>query len=271
MNNQPSESVSEIAAAILASAKYGSIAPSFVYHVVDREWIIHPRPKDAEQAARRKLHQVAAAYWLRSPRYARWLAELSVAVKTGRDGLQTACRTILASHASTRERLPILTELYQTCLADLAPLHSILDVACGLNPLTSPWMPLAPGARYIACDVYTDLAEFLQQALTLFGLQAEGLACDVFAGLPVEPVQVAFLLKALPCLEQLDPHLARELIFRLPAEHVLVSFPAHSLGGNKRQMPAVYEAHFRELVEGTNWRVQRYLWPSELVFRVDKS
>lgn len=271
MSNLPSEPVAEIATAILASAKYRNLATSFVRRVAEREWNAHPRPKEAEQAARRKLHQVAAAYWLHSPRYARWLAELSAAVKAGGGVLQEVCRTILASHASTRERLPILTELYQTFLADLAPLHSVLDVACGLNPLTSPWMPLAPGARYIACDVYTDLAEFLQQALTMFGLQAEGLACDVFAELPTEPVQVALLLKALPCLEQLDPHLARELISRLPAEHVIVSFPAHSLGGGKRQMPAVYEAHFRELLEGTNWQVQRYLWPSELVFRVDKS
>lgn len=271
MSNLPSEPVSDIVTAILSSAKYRSLATAFVRNVAEREWITHPRPKEAEQAARRKLHQVAAAYWLHSPRYARWLAELSVAAKAGGEVLQDACRTILASHASTRERLPILTELYQTCLADLAPLHSVLDVACGLNPLTSPWMPLAPGARYIACDVYTDLAEFLQQALTLFGLQVTALACDAFTELPSEPVQVALLLKALPCLEQLEPYMARELLSRLPAEHIIVSFAAHSLGGGKRQMPAVYEAHFRELLEGTNWRVKRYLWPSELVFRVDKS
>ncbi|MHB1355983.1 MAG: class I SAM-dependent methyltransferase [Anaerolineae bacterium] len=271
MTSLPSEPAARITTAILASAKYCNLAPSFVRHVVEREWLTHPLAKEAEQAARRKLHQVAAAYWLASPRYARWLAELAAAAEAGGDALQAACRTILASHASTRERLPILHELYQTCLADLAPLHSVLDVACGLHPLASPWMSLAPGARYIACDVYSDLAAFLQQALILFGLQVTALGCDVLTELPAEPVQVALLLKALPCLEQLEPRLARELISRLPADHVIVSFPAHSLSGGKRHMPAVYEAHFREIIDGTSWRVQRYLWPSELVFRVDKS
>jgi 16S rRNA (guanine(1405)-N(7))-methyltransferase len=271
VTNPPPEPVADITTAILASTKYRNLAPSFVRHVVEREWTVHPHMKDAEQATRRKLHQVAGAYWLSSPRYARWAAEIAEAIQVGDEALRSACLSILAAHASTRERLPILAELYQTCLIDLAPLQSVLDVACGLNPLTCSWMPLAQGARYIACDVYTDLVAFLQQSLNLLGFNSTGLACDVFTELPTESVQVALLLKALPCLEQMDPHMVRGLIARIPAEHVLVSFPAHSLGGGKRRMPVAYEAHFYELVANTNWRVKRYLWPSELVFRVDKS
>jgi 16S rRNA (guanine(1405)-N(7))-methyltransferase len=271
VNNPSPESVAEITKAILASVKYRNLAPSFVRHVVEREWNTNLGLKEAEQATRRKLHQVAAAYWLQQPRYGRWLAELALAAQTGGEAVQAVCRTIMSTHASSRERLPILSEIYQTCLADLAPLQSVLDVACGLHPLSFSWMPLAPGARYLVSDVYTDLVEFLQQALTQFGLQVAGLACDVFTELPTEPVQVAFLLKALPCLEQLAPLRARELISSLPTNHVIVSFPAHSLGGGKRQMPAAYEAHFRQALDGAGWRVTRYFWPSELVFRVDKN
>ncbi len=271
MNGQLADEAERITAAILASAKYRSLAPALVRRVAEREWAAHGNLREAEQAARRKLHQVAGAYWPSSPHYARWLEELSRAAESGPEAVREVCRIILAGHASTRERLPILPELYRECLADLAPITSVLDVACGLNPLACPWMPLADGAHYIACDVYADLAAFLERALRWLGYDASGLALDVLGGLPAEPVQVALLMKALPCLEQLDPPAARSLVMRLPTEHILVSFPAHSLGGARRGMPVNYEAHFRELLAGESWRVRRYLWPSELVFRIDKS
>ncbi|MCE5259066.1 MAG: 16S rRNA methyltransferase [Chloroflexi bacterium] len=271
MNSPLADEVERITAAILASAKYRSLTPALVRRVAGREWVARGNLREAEHAARRKLHQVAGAYWPSSPRYACWLEELSRAAESGPEAVREVCRTILAGHASTRERMPILPELYRACLADLAPITSVLDVACGLNPLACSWMPLAKGARYIACDVYTDLAAFLERALCLLGYNALGLAMDVLGSMPAEPVQVALLMKALPCLEQLDPAAARGLLVRLPTEHVLVSFPAHSLGGAKRGMPVNYEAHFRGLLAGESWRVRRYLWPSELVFRIDKS
>jgi 16S rRNA (guanine(1405)-N(7))-methyltransferase len=271
LNKPQADPVDAIIAAILGSAKYRRLAPDLVHRVVSREWEVRREAKTAEQAARRRLHQVTGAYWPQAPRYARWLDELRAAETLGEEAVQTACRYILAGHASTRERLPILSELYRTCLADLAPLHSVLDAACGLNPLASPWMPLAPGARYIACDVYTNLTDFLGQALRILGFDGAGIAVDVLGTALTEPVQVALLMKALPCLEQVDPTAAQALLDALPAEHLLVSFPAHSLGGGKRGMPVNYEAHFRELIASKPWRVQRYLWASELVFRVDKN
>jgi len=271
MNSQAADPLEAITAAILASPKYRCLAPALVRRVAGREWSVRANLRDAEQAARRKLHQVAGAYWPQTPHYARWLADLEQAAADSPEALQAACLRILAGHTSTRERIPALPELYRTSLADLAPITSVLDVACGLNPLTSPWMPLAAGARYIACDVYSDLTAFLASALHLLGCDGVGLWIDLLAEVPAEPVQVALLMKALPCLEQLEPVAAHSLLDSLPAEHLLVSFPAHSLGGARRGMPVNYEAHFRELLTGKSWHVRRYLWSSELVFRIDKS
>ena len=52
------------------------------------------------------------------------------------------CLERMRGHASTQERLPILEEFFQTTLASIAPVESVLDLACGLNPLALPWMPL---------------------------------------------------------------------------------------------------------------------------------
>ena len=50
---------------------------------------------------------------------------------------------------------------------------AILDLACGLNPLALPWIPLSPGGQYYACDIYADLAGFIRQFLSHLGVPGE--------------------------------------------------------------------------------------------------
>jgi 16S rRNA (guanine(1405)-N(7))-methyltransferase len=84
-------------------------------------------------------------------------------------------------------------------------------------------------------------------------------------------VDVAFLLKAVPCLEQMDRHAGATLLDAAPARHVLVSFPVHSLGGRQKGMPAHYEAHLRELVADRPWEVRRFEFTTELAFLITKA
>src|SRR6185369_15725969 len=142
--------------------------------------------KEAIKATKNKLHQVAGAYLDARLPYDEWLALLTAAaaderrttnderptanddealsnsvLSTQSSALAQACRDIMRHHASTRERLPILESFYTTTLASLGPVRSVLDLACGLNPLALPWMPIAPDASYYACDIYADMIAFL--------------------------------------------------------------------------------------------------------------
>src|SRR5262249_34121339 len=150
------------------------------------------------------------------------------------------------------------------------PIRSVLDLACGLNPLSIPWMPLAPDAEYYACDVYEDLVDFLNDFLALAGVRGAVQAADVTQTCPKRPVQVALLLKSLPCLEQLDADAGRRLLEGINAKHLLVSFPVHSLGGRQKGMIAHYTARFEELTAGSGRRVERYELATELIFRVTR-
>ena len=173
-------------------------------------------------------------------------------------------------HASTRERLPIIDQFYATTLGDIAPVHSVLDLACGLNPLAIPWMPLAPNAAYHAYDMYLDLTSFLQSAMNLLGIHGVAYAEDVTYWPSFPHVEVAFLLKAIPCLEQLDKSAGAQLLDAIPARYILVSFPKQSLGGQAKGMSVHYEAHFRELADGKGWNVRRFVFDTELAFLVGK-
>jgi len=260
--------VEQIVQSIAASRRYRSVSAEFVRSIAVRELARHRSVKEAIKATKNKLHQAAGAYMEARIDYAAHLRQMRAA--RNRNELAAACARAMVRHASSRERLPILPEFYAATLGSLPPVHSVLDVACGLNPLAIPWMPLAEGAAYYACDIYHDMVEFVGEFLRLSGTAGQAQVCDVIARCPTQHVDVALLLKAIPCLEQVDPSAGARLLDGLDADHLLVSFPAHSLGGLRKGMPENYTAHFMGLIAGRGWAVRRFLFAGELAFLVSR-
>jgi 16S rRNA (guanine(1405)-N(7))-methyltransferase len=228
--------------------------------------------KETVKAVRNKLHQVGGAYQDTPIPYARLLSELHALPSDPCDpALQSFCRRVLLLHASTRERLPIVERFFSETLAALGPIHSVLDLACGLNPLALPWMPLAPGAAYYACDIYADLVAFVAEFLSHIRQPGAAGVCDLLQSPPPHPVHLAFALKTIPCLEQVDKQIGLRLLQQLEADYILVSYPAHSLGGRSKGMAKNYAAAFQEMVASQPWPLQRFDFPGELAFLIHKS
>jgi 16S rRNA (guanine(1405)-N(7))-methyltransferase len=264
---------------VLASPKYRNVSADLVRTIAEQEIAKRQSTKEMVKAIKNKLHQVGGAYQSGKEAYVKWLSELNTALQSGnREALLTTCRRIMSHHASTRERLPILDQFYSTIFANLPPVSSIIDLASGLNPLALPWMPLAPGTTYAAYDIYADMIDFLngffallqQQAPAPAPIQAHAQVRDVLTAIPTQQADVAFILKTIPCLEQVDKAAGSHLLRSLNARHLVISFPIHSLGGRHKGMLTNYESHFRELVAGEEWEIQKIEFPSELVFLVKK-
>ncbi len=260
------ELLDALVAAVRASAKYDRLSSEVIRRVGAHELAVRRSLKEATKATKNKLHQVGAAYMPQPMHYTRWLQELEQARQE--DRLADACRRIMQAHTSTAERLPILSQFYATTLGSIAPVRSVLDLACGLNPLALPWMPLAKGASYAAYDMYEDLAAFLQGFLSMTDIAGRAEAVDVLHMEAIEPVQVALLLKALPCLEQIDKTATAHLLEAVAAEHLLVSYPVHSLGGRAKGMVAHYDTQLAALISGKPWRVERFEFATELAFLI---
>ncbi|HVU13666.1 MAG TPA: hypothetical protein VHD90_20440 [Phototrophicaceae bacterium] len=254
----------QVVDAVLASRKYRHVAPEFVRKMAAEA--ANKSLRAAVKATKNRLHQVAGAYLSDPPNYAAWLERL--AAVSSPDERRTVARALMQTHASTRERLPILDQFYATALAEISPIYSVLDLACGLNPLAIPFMPLAENAAYYACDIYTDLADFFNHAFPLLGVSGSAWALDVTQTIPQQKVDLALIIKAIPCLQQIDKEIGRRLLDGVQADHILVSYPAQSLGGKSKGMRANYEAQFNELVAGRNWTIRRYDFPTELAFLI---
>ena len=265
------EALATLVASIRASSKYRDVCTEVIGDIGARELAKRRTLKEAISATRNTLHQVSAAYLYSKEHYTRWLAELRTATQSGDAGaVREVCTRILGSHASTRERLPILEQFYTTLFAELAPVHSIVDVACGLNPLTLPWMPIAGDASYYVYDISESMMSFLSECFLLLGVEGHAQACDVLQSCPTQKVDVALLLKAIPCLEQIDKRAGSTLLHTIEAGTLVVSFPVRSLGGRNKGMVEHYDAHFRSLVAGETWEIERFDFDSELVFLVRK-
>ena len=262
------ERLDELAAAVLAGPKYRAIQPELARRIGAQELAKGRSLKEAIKETRAKLHQVGAAYQETPPDYAQLTAGLAASAPEMQDtSLRSFCRMAMQYHASTRERLPVLEEFYIGIAERVGPLQSVLDLACGLNPLALPWMGLLTGGEYTAWDIYTDLADFLNRFFIYLGVSGRAELVDLSVSVPAKPVQLALLLKTLPCLEQLDKQIGPRLLDAIQAEHLVVSFPSRSLGGHHKGMAQHYSQHFESLLQGCNWQLaERWETGSELVY-----
>jgi 16S rRNA (guanine(1405)-N(7))-methyltransferase len=263
------ERLEELIRAVLSGARYRQIDPGLVQRLGRLELAKGRSLKEAVKETRNKLHQVGGAYQETPPDYAGLAAELAV-LPHNLDELRPFCQRAMQMHASTRERLPYLEEFYASLQARVGTVSSILDLACGLNPLALSWMPLAPGGEYLACDIYRDMTAFLDGFFSHCGVSGRAEVHDLTASLPAQAVDLALLLKTLPCLEQIDKSIGPRLLEGVNARYLLVSFPALSLGGRGKGMPQNYSAHFNTLIAGKNWQVESWEIKTEIVFLVRK-
>jgi 16S rRNA (guanine(1405)-N(7))-methyltransferase len=258
--------------AVLKSPKYKNVCQDLIKNIGIRELSKKPILSAAIKSTKNKLHQIGGAYFLRKPDYALWLKRLKDAKESGNERLfRRTCVEIMGYHYSTKQRLNILGEFYAKIFSLLPHIHSIMDVACGFHPLAIPWMPIAENVNYYAYDIYNDLTDFLNDFMVIASVQGYAEYKDILQSTPKIKTDLAFLLNALPCLEQVEKSASSRILESINADFVAVSFPVQSLGGRKKDMRSHYAASFERLRHERKWVVQELGFETELVFLITKN
>ena len=127
---------------LLASKKYRDVCPDTIERIWSECSAKYKKEKDVDKAAREALHGVTGAF-MTEREYKRAM-ELAAA----REG-----EALLEMHASTRERLPIarMNETFDRIFAITGRPESVLDLACGLNPVYLAQR--LPGAELLGVDI----------------------------------------------------------------------------------------------------------------------
>jgi 16S rRNA (guanine(1405)-N(7))-methyltransferase len=267
----PNPQIGAIIDAVIKKTKYRAIQPALIESLAAEALSKGRKLKDAIKDVSSRLHQAGAAYFTASAEYGAWQSELAdLSSDLNNPQVKAFCLKHMQTHSSTQERLPIIESFFNTALGSIAPVESVLDLACGLNPLAIPWMPLVKNMQYFGCDIFSDMTGFLNQFASHFGIEGSFEPRDITQFKFPHHAQVAFLLKTLPCLEQLDKGISPRLLDAVPADFILISYPIRSLGGRAKGMGKTYETQFEKLMEGRNWSVERFEFKTELAFLVKK-
>lgn len=264
--------VKEQVETLLQSKKYRElgIPEETLYDMVQNEMQNYRSSKDAIKSVRQKLHNVMAPY-LGDPDYARENEHLEqVSKEPSPENIQTFCQSILQSHASTRERYPILPLFYEGIFNHCGQPRVILDLACGLNPFALPWMNLPSTVSYYAYDINQPRVDLINAFFVRMGLEPLAETRDILLSPPEVEADVAFLFKEAHRLEQRRRGCNLPLWKTIKARHLLVSLPASSLSGQHdladRQRHLV-----RNIVGENQWQVVEMIFGNEMVFCIEKN
>ena len=209
-----------------SNKKYGDVHPDAIRRAIEECEGRYRKAKDLEKAVREKLHGVTSAF--------NDLRRVNPS-----DDLEC----LLSCHASTKERLPLdrMDTLYDRIFAITGAPASILDLACGLNPL---YLLRCYPCPVTGVDVSRSCIELFSAEPNFTGRWADLLSADA---VPRERFHIALLFKILPLLERQSSGSAMELMERIDAEYLVVSFPTRTLGGRNVGMERNYsewmEAH----------------------------
>ncbi len=225
----------------------------------------HRSQKDALKSVRQKLHNIVAPY-LGDPDYAAAAGFLDQAFDS-RDPrqVQAACRRLLAAHASTRERLPLLPDFYSRLWVITGVPSNVLDLACGLHPFGFPWMGLPASVHYYAYDIHRPRVELLNHFFARLGLEPLSCVQDVLVSPPQVVADVAFFFKEAHRFEQRQHSCNRLFWQALNVKWLLVSLPTESLS----QKHSLLEGHRRLVynnLQGLDCPVTEIVFESEIVF-----
>lgn len=270
MKNGDVDEIEDFVNKVKSSRKYRYICEDTIRDVIKCALPRYGKKSDAIKAARTKLHRIQASY-LGNIDFEKEIQDIAEFHSRGDiEGVKSVCLKLMKEHASTKERVPILDIFYGEIFAVTGVPRRILDVACGIHPLSIPWMKLPDKVLYWAYEIDNRLVNCLNKYFLAIGFEPLAQMQDVICKPPEETGDVAFVMKMVPCLERREKGISIKLLKMLKARYLVVSFPIKSLSGRSKHMPSFYSQFFYNMVDGLGWKILKLPIPDELVFVADK-
>jgi 16S rRNA (guanine(1405)-N(7))-methyltransferase len=175
---------------------------------------------------------------------------------------------ILKTHSSTKERLPIYESLYKQIFAITGKPNTILDLGCGINPLTIPFMKLQ-NVKYYAYDVSQDEINQINNYLKVINNKGKATVMDITKLENLPPADVAFLFKMTDMLDKNKGHKGTEEVLKhIPAKFVIVSFATLTMSGKPMRAPR--RRWMEWLCDRLHYNYQIIEFPNELFYVIEK-
>ena len=178
-------------------------------------------------------------------------------------------RMLLSSVLSTKERLPFYEEIYTKIFAITGYPRSILDLGCGFNPMSFPFMRLEE-VDYCAYDINKEDIRILDEYFSIMGDDLNGKA-KLFRfdeGNEFPSADVCFLFKVLDVLDKKGHKKSEELIKSLKCRWIVASFSTKTVSG--KQMKHAYRGWMDRMLKRLGYEFKVLEFPNEIFYVIKK-
>jgi 16S rRNA (guanine(1405)-N(7))-methyltransferase len=181
---------------------------------------------------------------------------------------------LLKLHKSTNERLTHYRELYAKILENTSGKLTILDIACGLNPIANIFIRERI-KKYYASDISSEDCKFLKEYFSKTNVDNEVFPLDLvekesFKKLSSIKCDVCFIFKTLDGLERVERNVTEKLFKSINAKILAVTFPTLSLSG-VREIKEYRRVWLEKLLEKLEWKYEKIMIENELLYLIKKS
>jgi 16S rRNA (guanine(1405)-N(7))-methyltransferase len=246
----------EIVAEVLTSRKYKNICKDTVLEIAKKEQLKHKNEKLVVKAIKNKLHQVYGAF-LSERDYTKLHKNLK-RLESGED-LKEICLEILSLHISTKERISFYQELYNEIFGTTEVPESIIDIACGFNPFSIPWINKI--VNYLAYDIDSAIVDTINRFFQIIRYPGLAITQDVICNPVKDNADVAFVFKFLPIIEQVKRGHTQEFLKNLNVNFIVISFPLKSISMKEKGMLYHYKERFKPIL------AEHFIFVKEIVMR----
>lgn len=180
-------------------------------------------------------------------------------------------RLLLSLTMSTKERLPFYEKLYSRIFAVTGWPRSILDLGCGFNPLSFPFMGLEE-VDYWAYDLNGDDIKILNNYFKVMGDDLNGKAelinLERIDCKTLPKADVCFLFKVLDIIDKKDHKKSEEIIKSLNCKWIVASFSTKTVSGKKMTHP--YRGWMNRMLERLGYEFKIIEFENEIFYVIKK-
>ena len=245
----------EIRNAIKISKKYKYISDEVIDRIINNLYDRYKNDKALVKEVKNKLHQIHEIF-LNSDANAKVIPFLE----------ENKYDDVLKLHMSTLERFGFYSEFYKEIFEVTGIPSSILDLACGYNPFSIKYMNLLDNFKYYAYDINEETSKILNEFFEKNKYDGISKTMDLTISVPSDKVEVAFLFKFLPLVEGQNKKFSTELLKRINANYIVVSFPTKSVTGRNVGMIGNYKDMFDDIISSEYDVLKEVLFENELLF-----